>query len=267
MGAIVDVNNAIDYKTANPINKNDGIDTIYITAAGYKHYPFKCATPDSGLGFEERVFGADLTRSTNFVLTNILDVDYGLVARVEITYAYMNITDYRVLCKISQERVCYVTYFNREKAEWVQDQEFAFTTQELNKLYAFGSHYFGALDITVSLVATNRDLAETKIGKVFEVTFNMNGGTGDIDDLAQRDSDGKYILDKDGNKQYNNPKNVVYGGAISLPTSTGFSYAGKTFDGWSLQSTLSNAQSYGVYYMPKQPVTVWGNMTFYARWK
>lgn len=267
MGATVDTQNAINVKTSNPINKNDGADVIYITAAGYKWYPFRCATPDSDLGWNEPIWGADLTRSTDFVLTNILDVDYGLVARIEITYAYMNIADYKVLCKMSKERVCYVTYFNRETATWVTDQEFAFTSQSLKQLYAFGSHYFGALDITVSLVATNRDLAETKIGKEFEVTFNMNGGTGAIDDLAQRDSDGKYILDENGNKQYNNPKNVVYGGAISLPTGTGFSYAGMTFDGWSLQSTLSNAQSYGVYYMPKQPVTVWGNMTFYARWK
>ena len=131
MGATVDTKNAINVKTINPVNQNDGADVIYITAAGYRRYPFRCATPDSDLGWDEPIWGSDLTRSTDFVLTNILDVDYGLVARVEISYAYMNITDYKVLCKISKERVCYVTYFNRETATWVTDQEFAFTSQSL----------------------------------------------------------------------------------------------------------------------------------------
>lgn len=261
MGATVDTKNAINVKTSNPVNQNDGADVIYITAAGYRRYPFKCATPDSDLGWDEPIWGSDLTRSTDFVLTNILDVDYGLVARVEISYAYMNIADYKVLCKISKERVCYVTYFNRETATWVTDQEFAFTSQSLKQLYAFGSSYFGARDISIALVATNRDRTENKIGKLFTVAWKLDSGTsGSIMDLAQRDSDGNPIKDENGNTKYNNPKEIQWGGACSMPTSNGFSKSGYTFAGWYLSGNTNS------YYGAKMAVTVWGDMTFYPRW-
>lgn len=262
MGATVDTKNAINVKISNPVNKNDGADVIYITAAGYRRYPFKCATPDSNLGWDEPIWGADLTRSTDFVLTNILDVDYGLVARVEISYAYMNIADYKVLCKMSKERVCYVTYFNRETATWVTDQEFAFTSQSLKQLYAFGSSYFGALDISIALVATNRDRTENKIGKLFTVEWKLDSGTtGSIMDLAQRDENGNPIKDENGNIKYNNPKQIEWGGACSMPTNNGFSKSGKTFYGWYLYPNTSS------YYGEKQAVTVWSDMTFYPRWQ
>ena len=264
MGATVDTQNAINVKTSNPVNQNDGADVIYITAAGYRRYPFRCATPDSDLGWDEPIWGSDLTRSTDFVLTNILDVDYGLVARVEISYAYMNIADYKVLCKISKERVCYVTYFNRETATWVIDQEFAFTSQSLKQLYAFGSSYFGALDISIALVATNRDRTENKIGKMFTVEWKLDSDgktTGSIMDLAQRDENGNPIKDENGNIKYNNPKQIEWGGACSMPTNNGFSRSGYTFDGWYLSTNTSS------YYGAKHAVTVWGDMTFYPRWK
>lgn len=261
MGATVDTKNAINVKTINPVNQNDGADVIYITAAGYRRYPFKCATPDSDLGWDEPIWGSDLTRSTDFVLTNILDVDYGLVSRVEISYAYMNIADYKVLCKISKERVCYVTYFNRETATWVTDQEFAFTSQSLKQLYAFGSSYFGARDISIALVATNRDRTENKIGKMFTVEWKLDSGTsGSIMDLAQLDSDGNPIKDENGNIKYNNPKEIQWGGACSMPTSNGFSKSGYTFAGWYLSGNT------GSYYGAKMAVTVWGDMIFYPRW-
>lgn len=262
MGAIVDTKNAINVRTRNPISTDDGADVIYITAAGYRRYPFRRATPDSGLGWDEPIWGADLTRSTDFVLTNILDVDYGLVARVEISYAYMNIADYKVLCKISKERVCYVTYFNRETATWVTDQEFAFTSQSLKQLYAFGSSYFGARDISIALVATNRDRTENKIGELFTVEWKLDSGTtGSIMDLAQRDENGNPIKDENGNIKYNNPKQIEWGGACSMPTNNGFSKSGKTFYGWYLYPNTSS------YYGAKQAVTVWDDMTFYPRWQ
>lgn len=238
MGAIFDTKNAINVKTSNPVNKNDGADVIYITAAGYIRYPFKCASPDSALGWEEPIWGADLTRSTDFVLTNILDVDYGLVARVEISYAYMNIADYKVLCKISKERVCYVTYFNRETATWVIDQEFAFTSQSLKQLYAFGSSYFGALDISIALVATNRDKTDL-IATDFTITYNANGGDGTVESQSAK-----------------------WGDNIDIATSSGLSYSGKTFKEW---NTMANGK--GGHYMPNQHKTMWENMTLYAIWE
>lgn len=236
MGATVDTANAVNIKALNPVNKNDGADVIYITAAGYRRYPFRCATSDSDLGWNEPIWGSELTRSTNFVLSNILNVDYGLVARIEITYAYMNIADYKVLCKISKERVCYVTYFNRETAEWVVDQEFAFTNQSLRKLYAFGESYFGALEITISLVATNRDKIG-QINKIHDITFSLNGGSGSVNTLVS----------------------AQWGDAVSMPDGT-YTKKGYKFDGWQLRGRPDT------YYKPGGAVTVWGNMDFEARW-
>lgn len=238
MGATVDTKNAINVKISNPVNKNDGADVIYITAAGYTRYPFRCATPDSDLGWDEPIWGADLTRSTDFVLTNILDVDYGLVARVEISYAYMNIADYKVLCKISKERVCYVTYFNRETATWVTDQEFAFTSQSLKQLYAFGSSYFGVRDISIALVATNRD----RVGLIntdFTITYNTNGGSGTVASQSAK-----------------------WGENINIASSSDLSYSGKTFKEWNTQ-----ANGRGGRYLPNQSKTMWENMTLYAIWE
>lgn len=250
MGAVVDYNGKINVKTINPINVNDGIDTIYITAAGYVNQPFHCATPDSALGWEEPVWNAELTRSTNLVMTNILEVDYGLVARIEITYAYMNIEDYKKLCKIAKERVCNITYFNREKAEWVINQEFAFTSQSLKKLYAFGSFYFGALDISITLVATNRDRVDI-INTDFKIKYDLNGGTGTLSQL------GKEVGDK-----YNYKTTAKWGENATIVTSDGISYSGKNFKCWNTSQDGS-----GGTYFPNQQKTIWEDVQLYAQWE
>ena len=238
MSVKVDYANKINTKSINPVNVNDSIDVFYLTGAGYVDYPFRGISRDSALGWEEPVWGGDLTRSTNFVLTNIEDVDYGLVARLELSYKYMNVQDYKVLCKIAKERVCNATYFDCEKGEWVRNQEFAFTKQEKSKLYAFGADYLGFLDVSVKLVATNRDKTDL-IATNFTITYNANGGSGTVASQSAK-----------------------WGDNLDIATSSGLSYSGKTFKEWNTQ-----ANGKGGHYMPNQHKTMWENMTLYAIWE
>ena len=238
MGVKIDYQNKIIVPNAPNGNGKRQLDTIYFTGAGYVDYPIKGISRDSALGWEEPVWGCDLTRSTDFVLTNILDVDYGLVARLEVSYKYLNVQDYIALCKIAKERVCNVTYFNYEKGEWVVNQEFAFTKQEKSKLYAFGTEYLGLLDVSVKLVATNRDKTDL-IATDFTITYNANGGSGTVASQSAK-----------------------WGDNLDIATSSGLSYSGKTFKEW---NTMANGK--GGHYMPNQHKTMWENMTLYAIWE
>lgn len=238
MGVKIDYQNKIIVPNAPNGDGKRQLDTIYFTGAGYVDYPIKGISRDSALGWEEPVWGGDLTRSTDFVLTNILDVDYGLVARLEVSYKYLNVQDYIALCKIAKERVCNVTYFNYEKGEWVVNQEFAFTKQEKSKLYAFGTEYLGLLDVSVKLVATNRDKTDL-IATDFTITYNANGGSGTVASQSAK-----------------------WGDNLDIATSSGLSYSGQTFKEW---NTMANGK--GGHYMPNQHKTMWENMTLYAIWE
>lgn len=240
MSVKVDYQNKIDTKSINPINKNDSIDVFYLTGAGYVNYPFRGISRDSALGWDEPVWGAELTRSaTNFVMTNILDVDYGLVARLEVSYKYMNVQDYIVLCKIAKERVCTATYFNYEKGVWVKNQEFAFTKQEKSKLYAFGADYIGLLDVSVKLVATNRDRVD-EISATHTITYYANGATGTAPTT----------------------QSATWGDNITIAEPTSLSYNGKEFKEW---NTMPDGT--GGKYLPNQSKTMWEDMGLYAIWE
>ena len=238
MGVKIDYQNKIIVPNAPNGDGKRQLYTIYFTGACYVDYPIKGISRDSALGWEEPVWGGNLTRSTDFVLTNVLDVDYGLVARLEVSYKYLNVQDYIALCKIAKERVCNVTYFNYEKGEWVVNQEFAFTKQEKSKLYAFGTDYLGLLDVSVKLVATNRDKTDL-IATNFTITYNANGGSGTVASQSAK-----------------------WGDNLDIATSSGLSYSGKTFKEWNTQ-----ADGLGGHYMPNQHKTMWENMTLYAIWE
>lgn len=229
----------------NAINTNSGgrdLDTIYLTGAGYVDYPFKGIARDSAMGWEETAWGGDLTRSTDFVLTNIDDVDFGLVERLEVSYKYMNVQDYVVLNKIATQRVCYATHFNRQKGEWVERQEMAFTGNELDKLHTYGPKYLGQVGVKIKLVATNRDRADI-IGSSYQIVLNANGG---IDNRTVK---------PEQNKQFR------WSSSFKLPAS-GFTRSGYTLAGWN-----TNANGSGGAYLPGQSITVWEGMTFYAQWR
>lgn len=242
MSVKIDYVNKVDTSSNNPVNSNEGIDVIYLTGAGYIDYPFRGIGRDSKLGWEEAVWGGDLTRSTNFVLTNITDVKYGMVARIDITYTYMNIKDYMVLQAISKQRVCYATYYNRDTCEWVIRQEMAFTGNELGKLYAFGVEYLGNQDVKIKLVATNRDKALQN----YTISFNKNNdnASGSIADYQVAWSE-----------------NTNYEKAIKKEGNVPFSLTG-----YSISYFSTNADGSGLRFLPNEEITVFRDWTLYAQW-
>ena len=224
----------VDYANAEQI---EDLDTIYITGGGHIRYPFKGISRDSAMGWEEPVWGGDLTRSTDFVLSNIDDVDFGLVARCEVSYKYMNIQDYKALCQIAKQRTCVVDYYSKDMGKRIT-QEMSFTKNELGKLYAFGTKDLGRTDISIKLVATNRDKVDLIKSKC-TITYNNNGGLGTI-----------------GNQEAMWSDNVV------LANGNNFSKSG-----YHLASFNTKANGTGWAYLPNQHITIFDDLTLYAIWE
>ena len=226
----------VDY--ANKINAQD-LDTIYITGGGFIRRAFKGVSRDSAWGWEESVWGGDLIRSIDLILTNIEDVAYGLVARCEISYKYMNVQDYIDLMRISKERVVTVDYFNRETGQRVT-QEMAFTGNELGKLYAFGTDYLGNQDVKIKLVATNREKANLIKSKI-TISYNANGGSGTIDNQTAKWSDNAILSDNNGDVM---------------------TKANSHIKQWNTKAD-GTGSAYGL----GQHITCWKDMTLYAIWE
>lgn len=214
------------------------LDTVYITGAGYIKYPFYGITADSPLGFEEPVWGGNLTRSTDFVLTNIDTVKFGLVGRCEFNIKYMDMKDYMVLCEMTKERFVTVDYYNRQRNERVV-QEMSFTGNEMKKIYAMRG-VVGMLDVSVKLVATNREKADL-VKNVFKVTFNNSGGSGSIDTMS-----------------------INYSDVCDLPDGSAFSKSGHRLLYWATKNTDG---TYFRFYNLGQSVTVWEDLKLYAVWE
>ena len=233
MGAIVDYENK---KTV------DNLDTIYITGAGYINRAFKGVGRDSAWGWEEPVFGGNLTRSANLVLQNIDTVNFGLVARVELNFKYMNISDYIALCQMAKQRTVMVNFFNRETGER-QTQEMAFTENSIGQLYAFRkdkiTNYLGILDVSIKLVATNRD-RENVINTDIRIVYNHNdGGSGSI-----------------------TPQSAKWSDEVKLSNGDEFTKSGHHIKEWN-----TSKDGTGSAYGRSQRITVWDSMTLYAIWE
>lgn len=237
----------------------EDLDTIYITGGGFIRRAFKGVSRDSAWGWEEPVWGGDLTRSLDFVLTNIEDVAYGLVARCEISYKYMNVQDYIDLMRISKERVVMVDYFNRETGQRVT-QEMAFTGNELGKLYAFGTDYLGNQDVKIKLVATNREKADL-IKSTKKIIYSANGGT--ITDNGQVISSNPIVNVKwsDNVTLYGSEYSYTQDGVVHNCTIT---KTGSVLKYW---ATKNKDGEYDRYYLPDQHITIWEDLTLYAIWE
>lgn len=287
MGAKVDYKNKVVVPDAKNGDGTRQLNTLYFTGAGYVDYPIQGVSRDSALGWEEPVWGGDLTRSTDFVLTNILEVDYGLVARLEVSYKYLNVSDYKALCEIAKERVCNVTYFNYEKAEWVINQEFAFTKQEKSKLYAFGTDYLGLLGVSIKLVATNRDrvgIIEDKYAiSYYYGERSLNDEIGDhyyvYEGIEKNvtDEDGNIVVDSDGNnvtetgRQITEASKAIVDGYTVAKRGFTSTIIGTEFmqDDDELKSKKfvewnTKADGSGGRYLPNEIKTMWEDMELYA---
>ena len=231
------------------------IDAIYISGAGYMNYEFKGITADSALGWEEPVWGGDLTRSKgDFVLTNIDTVAFGLVARCEVNFAFMTYEDYNALCKLTKQRTVKVTFFNREKGEWEVNREMALTETAIEKVnmlrrinwsgQAGETRYMGATGVSIKLVATNRENAGL-IKNRYTLTYNANGGTGTITSETVKWSNSVEISnnkdDDDNPIMTNTGKELLY---------------------WSTKADGTGDR----YSLENERITMWGNVTLYAIW-
>lgn len=224
----------IDYANARTISD---LDIIYLTGAGFVREPFKGLSPESAWGWDESVWGGELDRSKGFTLENIDQVDFGKVARCEIVFPYMNIKEFEKLRRLLGERHLIVDYYNVDKGER-ETQEMAITKSERERLYNFGSSLIGVRNVSVKLVATNRD--NTDIGSKFTISYNANGGTGTIASKEKFYADNYSIVSPDPNEFYK---------------------IGYRFDYWS-----TKADGTGWKYIPNERITVWDNLTLYAIW-
>ena len=226
----------VDYANAIEIEE---LDTIYITGGGYIRYPFKGISRDSAMGWYEPVWGGELNRSMDFVLSNIDDVEFGLVARCEVVFKYMNEQDFIALRQIAKQRVCVVDYYNKDLGDR-DEREMAFTETELGKIYNYGSTIYGKTNVSVKLVGTNRDRVGIIDGK-YSITFNANGGSMTVDTSKFTDKG--------------------YTSNIKLPSASEF-----THPTLALQYFAINADGSGGQYLPNQEITLFDNMTLYAIW-
>ena len=233
MSVRVDYANGIDNSVAD-------LDVVYITAAGYVRYPFKGVSRDSAWGWDEAVFGGELTRSTDRVLSNIDDVEFGFVARCELSFKYMNMQDYLVLAKMLKQRTCVVDFYNRDTGERVS-QEMAFTNTERGKVYKLGTDALGMLDVSIKLVATNRDDKMVNLIKSnFTISYNNNGGSGSIASATD----------------------VQYASVYEIADGSAFNRIGYALVGFN-----TKADGTGGAYLPNQHITVFDNLTLYAQWQ
>lgn len=227
--------------------------TIYLTGAGYYEYPFTGISPDSKFGWQELVWKKTPNRSSSFAFTNMDDIDVGLVARCEISIKYMNIDDYMVLRQFARQRHFDVKFFDVDDGVWIT-REMYFTENSLNKLLTLKESLIGAIDTTIKLVGTNRDMESVE----YTVTYNAtditsnNSGTGTVNIAPQT---------------YLRGDQVDIASNVTPPTGKHLKYwvtvdADKNITGYYLPSSASNQESESL-----NSITLWQNLDLYPIWE
>lgn len=211
----------------------EDINTVYITGAGYTRKAFTGLGRDS-MGWNETVWGGNLTRTNTFALENIDDVEIGQVPQCTLVFKYMKIEDFIIIQKMLKERHLIVNYFDFDKGERVT-HEMAITGNERKKVYSMYNYINGVNDFTVKLVGTNRDAEMIDVS----VSYNANGGSGSIATTTYSVSD-----------------------QVRLSDGTGISRSGYHLKEWN-----TNSSGTGASYLPNSSITIWGNLTLYAIWE
>lgn len=213
--------------------------TVYLTGGGFYRRPFTGIGVNSQFGWQEMVWKKTPTRSGTFEFVNIDSIDVGLVARCEIVIPYNNIQDYMDLRKIiARERYFKAMFFDVDEGIWIEREMYC-SENSKNQLFILGQSLIGVRDITVKLVGTNRDANKQPL----TVSYNLNGGTGNIDSVSLNTGDELAIA---------NPNNLN----VVAPT-------GKSFDHW--ETRTEDGDTMGEYHAG-QETTVWNNMILYAVW-
>ena len=215
-------------------NYGDTIGTIRINGI-----PFRHLSPDSVLGFDTLTWAEEPTRNNLFAFENIDQIDIGLVAQCQINLKYCSVEDFMKLRELSQQRYVYVTFFNVDKGEWEYDREMYVSKSEKQKLFYFKPELIGILDVSITFVATNREVSRNPV----TISFNANG----------------YSINVPSSET------LEYGAIFTVeePTDT---VTGKVFDYWT-DSVDTNHNATGWHYKAGQSFTVWKNKTLYPIYK
>lgn len=183
---IVDIKNSINVVSINKYG--DGIGTIRINGI-----PFKGASPDSLLGWEEFVWSTEPTRNNTFAFENMDDIEIGLVAQCSVNFKYFNIQDFMKFREAIKQRYFYVDFFNVDTGEWEYNREMYCSKNEKQKLHYFNPTLLGVTDFSITLVATNRDRIEHE---PITITYNANGYNINVSSPIQVDYSTQYYVDE-----------------------------------------------------------------------
>ena len=210
------------------------IGKVYITGAGYQNRPFVVGYDT--IGWNETVWGGELTRSNKFTLENIDDVEIGQVPQCTIVFKYIKIQDFVVIQELLRERHITVTYYDIDYNTWVT-HEMAITGNDRKKIYSYGRKILGVQDFTIKMVGTNNDVEYVDR----TITYNANGGTG-----------------------VEITKTFSIGDQMTTLTEEESNFS-KT--GYAIASWNTKADGSGKTYLLGQSVTVWKDLTLYAIWE
>lgn len=214
-------------------------DVFYVTGAGYVNYPIKRVASDSPMGWDEPVWG-NLNRSvSDFSFTNIDNVNFGVVFRFEVNIKYLSFEDYQIIRKLAKQRHFFIRGLNRDNGE-METHEMTFTKAELTKMRIINQNYYGAVDTSLTMVATNRENAGN-IKKEFTIEYDNNGGTGTIESDIAMWSDSLTLS--------GNPQSVM------------------TKEGYHLKQWNTKADGTGEAFGLGQQLTVWKDYKLYAIWE
>ena len=208
------------------------LNTVYITGGGYVNKAFTGLSRDS-IGWNEVVWGASLTRSNTFALENIDDVDIGLVPQCTLVFKFVDIDNFIIIQSLLRERHLIVNYFDIDLGKRVT-HEMAITGNERKKIYSRGNAIVGVQDLTIKLVATNRD------NELLDCTlsYDLNGGT----------STGDY-----------EPQTYTQSDQVTIADGQDISYSGGHLVEWN-----TKADGTGQHYAPNVSITIWADLTLYA---
>lgn len=210
------------------------IKNVYFTGAGYTRKEFNCISRESQLGYYETVWAASLNRDNTFALNNIDDVDIGKVARLNLIFPIMTMSDFIILQELLTQRHIIVEYFNVDVGHRVTE-EMAITGNERKKLYVHGDRLVGMQNVTLSLVGTNRNQEHSSI----TITYNANGGSGEI-----------------------SPLTTAYANQITIDSGSSLTKGTQHIVNWN-----TKADGTGKSYLPNLSLTVYESLTLYAIWE
>lgn len=191
--------------------------------------PFVGVGKDKVFGWEEKPQRSD----DNVLFT--ADNEVFLMARVVFDFINFNEITFQQMWKLIQNRNITAKFYDWVTLTWVTRDMYC-PQCELDKFYAIDDTILGLVSYKVVFLGTKEGL--TDIGSVMQISYNANGGDGNI------------------GSQY-----VSWSSQVSLDNGNGFVKYGCSLGGWN-----TKADGSGWVYLPNQSITVFDNLTLFAQW-